>query len=350
MEKCIARGIDGPIEAGTVADAIARSRRIRADALARASGSDYEAARLVGEEVARERQLRAEEARGGATAVLRELSRSQSIPAPQPQTHKLLGVAGDVAAMGEHFVRKAAETVLDVAEPRPEAASWTFPGTTAPGTTVRFAEGIHTMSWGSVRSMRTFPEDVTICGAGMDRTLVRLADELDPNVAVLNLTFRDLTIDCGDNYLTDLRSTEPVTIRMERCRVTGFDMGAGGSVMLAARTAAFHATDCRFEAGFGRTDPGCGNVFRVESLVARLERCTFVGPFRSVFTGAAGETIVFAGCTFERGALSDPAVLDAPPYGIRFESCAVVNPLAKDERPTKRPLSALNPAWPSKTR
>jgi len=110
-----------------------------------------------------------------------------------------------------------------------------------------------------------------------------LLDELSTNSEVRSLTFRDLTVDCSDNYLTDLRSGNPATIRFENVRVVGFDMGAGGSVMLAARRAAFFASGCRFEAGYGRS-PGSGNLFRVRSgLLARIEDSVFVGPFRSVF-------------------------------------------------------------------
>ena len=178
----------------------------------------------------------------------------------------------------------------------------------------------------------------------MDDTLVKI-DEISTRDEIHSLTFRDCTVDCGDDYLTDLRSKNPVTIRMIRCRVIRFDMGAGGSVMLAARSAAFYASDCRFEAGFGRS-PGSGNLFRVRSgLLVRIEDSVFVGPFSSVYDTNRAATYVFERCRFEQQKIP----LENPPTGVRFLDCTATPPPAKRTR-KKKPLSDLNPRWTIKKR
>jgi hypothetical protein len=183
-----------------------------------------------------------------------------------------------------------------------------------------------------------FPKDLVIEGRGMDVTLVTI-DEISTRDEIHSLTFRDCTVDCGNDYLTDLRRDSPATIRMIRCRVVRFDMGAGGSVMLAARSAAFYASNCRFEAGFGRS-PGSGNLFRVRSgLLVRIEDSTFVGPFRSVYDINRSATYVFERCRFEQQRVP----LDKPPAGVRFIDCTSTPPPTMRSKP--KPLTEINPDW-----
>lgn len=110
--------------------------------------------------------------------------------------------------------------------------------------------------------------------------------------------------------------------------------------MLAARSAAFYASNCRFEAGFGRS-PGSGNLFRVrQGLLVRIEDSTFVGPFRSVYDRDSAATYVFERCRFER----QQVPLDQPPAGVRFIDCTSTPPPAEQPRKTK-PLTDINPDW-----
>ena len=83
------------------------------------------------------------------------------------------------------------------------------------GTTLSFGPGVS--EWKSSDLRSTFPKDLVIEGRGMDTTLVKL-DEISTRAEVHSLTFRDCTIDCGNDYFTDLRTQNPVTIRMIRCR------------------------------------------------------------------------------------------------------------------------------------
>ena len=178
----------------------------------------------------------------------------------------------------------------------------------------------------------------------MDETLVRL-EEISTRDEVQRLTFRDLTIDCGNDSFTDMRHDKPVTIRLERCRVVGFDSGAGGSVMLAARTAAFYATDCRIEAGYGRHADG--NLFRVgRGLQVRMENCVFVGPFNSILESNQRATYHFERCDFDDMSVFVKRSVEHPPQGARFVDCAF-RYLPDDYRPTGelRSLSEINPAW-----
>lgn len=209
------------------------------------------------------------------------------------------------------------------------------------GTTLRFDPGMGTWRSRYLESVpdQKFPKDLVIEGSGMDATLVTI-ETISTRDEIHSLTFRDCTIDCGNNALTDLRSRNPVTIRMIRCRVIRFDNGAGGSLMLDARSAGFYASDCRFEDGFGRS-PGSGNLFRVGSgLLARIEDCTFVGPFNSVYDTDNAATYVFERCRFEQ----QKVPLDKPPAGVRFIDCTSTPPPAERRRKT-RPLTDINPDW-----
>ncbi len=334
IEDRLAAITGGEINPARVADVASRSRARRARSLAAADNADQVAIRQVAEEILKERAFLADAARGGTMQMLRELG-NKSV--------RMFDLVGDRTAFAAHFERKETGPIVD-------GPSWKRADTLAHGTTLRFPAGQHTWSVRSFRSAKTFPRDLVVEGAGMNTTLVRL-DELDVSADVTNLTFRDCTIDCGDDYFTDLHSDAPITLRLERCRVIGFDMGAGGSVMLSANTAAFFATDCRFEAGYGRTRPGFGNLFRVrDGLLVRCGNCVFRGPFRSVFDTDSAATYVFSACRFERMNSRFAGQFAAAPAGVRFESCTATEPLDSRKSLENRPLSDFNPAWPSKPR
>lgn len=292
--------------------------KIRADSAARSRWADREAVEAVRASILKDAELAADAARGGTIAVLRNLASSGGT---------MLDTAGSSEAMAKHFQRSSTGPEIAAADLKSDT-----PLTN--GTTVRFGPGFHRMAVSRIGTGATaFPEDLVVVGDGMDRTIVRF-DEFSARSVVRNMTFRDMTIDCGDDYLFDLRN-EPATIRMERCRIIRFDMGAGGSVMLAAPSAAFFASDCRFEAGFGRS-PGSGNLFRATELIARLERCAIVGPFSSVFERGPANTTVFAQCEFRRMPADFEGLLTTPPGGVRFDACTVADPLAAGDRGVAR--------------
>ena len=102
--------------------------------------------------------------------------------------------------------------------------------------------------------------------------------------------------------------------------------------VLAVPSAAFFASDCRFEAGFG-SSPGSGNLFRTGALVARLERSVVAGPFSSVYESGAGKTTVFADSRFLRMSAGFERAFEAPPEGVRFERCTADAPLTTRDAP-----------------
>ena len=224
---------------------------------------------------------------------------------------------------------------------------WDPHGVLPDGATVEFGEGVHTWDAEGYQHRKSFPKDVLFRGAGLDLTLLRI-NEVSSRHEVKSLTFEDLTIDCQNNYFSDLRSTNPVTIRMTRCRVVGFDMAAGGSVMLAARSAAFYAEDCRFEAGFSRAGAGSGNLFRVrKGLLVRLDNCAIVGPFSSVFDANDAATYQFTSCTLSDMSTWRKPIFEKLPAGVRMESCSVTyaTPEVMEARKKPRKLTEINAAW-----
>lgn len=320
----------GSATADRIDEARKRAERIRTESLARAKNADSEAARFVSEEIRKERAFLADSARGGAMALINSLSGAGTHP---------YALVGSAEKFGELFRRYASGTAV-------AGSATTALRDLRDGATLTYGEGSFSLDVRGDRDPIPFPKDVTLRGAGMDKTLITL-NELSSHDTVTNLTFEDLTIDCGDNCLTDLRSENPITLHLVRCRVVGFDMGAGGSVMLEAERAAFWAEDCRFEAGYGRTEAGYGNVFRVrDGLLARLDRCVFVGPFRSVYETNAAATYVFAHCRFE--GVSEKSIRDTRD-GVRFEACLETLE-AVDAPKVRRHLGDLNPRWMDRNR
>jgi len=319
IEAALRQFLGEPPEARHTEIALERAARHREGLLRAAEQAEVTVARALAREIKEERAFLEDQARGGTMEMLRALRKSRVRP---------FALLEDPERFGAHFTRQTSG-------PSIVGTTWNSKDPLPDGATLSFPAGAHVFRSSALDHVDRFPKDLLICGAGMDATLVRL-DEIGTRSEIHSLTFRDLTIDCGNDYLTDLRRDEPVTLRLERCRVVRFDMGAGGSVMLAARVAAFYATDCRFEAGYGRS-PGSGNLFRTGSGLVRLEHCVIRGPFRSVYDRAA--SYVFDRCEF-RGT---PDYAKSPPDHVRFVECWF-GPAAKAER-KPRPLSDLNPGW-----
>ena len=312
--------------------AIRRAQQLRSQAESASLHAAQRAAHEAKVAVEKERRFLEDKARGGTMQMLRAL---ESAGTP------VFDLVSSPEDFEKHFVRH-------VDGPSPNERTWEPDAPLENGTHVLLAPGTHRWDVAGYLHRNAFPSDVLIEGAGMDKTLLIL-NELESRQEIKSLTFKDLTIDCSNNYFTDLRRNEPVTISMENVRVVGFDMGAGGSVMLAARTAAFYAKGCRFEAGYARTDAGSGNVFRVGSgLLARLENCAFIGPFRSVFDANRSATYVFSDCTFEEMLPRLAATFKAPPRGVRLEN-STWNFQSPDAigriRPVRRRLRDLNSNW-----
>jgi hypothetical protein len=278
----------------------------------------------------KERRFLEDQARGGTMAFLRKLARED--------VH-LAELVASPERFRAHFARRVEGPVLD-------GSTWDGAAILADGSTVVLPAGVHRWDAQTYQHRDSFPKDILFRGAGMDRTLL-VINEIATRQEIHSLTFEDLTIDCSNDYFSDLRRDSPVTIRMARCRVVGFDMGAGGSVMLAARTAAFLAEDCRFEAGFSRAPPGFGNLFRVRSgLLVRMERCAVVGPFCSVYDAGGKATYHFASCAFLEMEPRLKRAFEEPGQGVRLEGCTVSYTDTKHSERKRRPLKTINPTWP----
>jgi hypothetical protein len=191
-------------------------------------------------------------------------------------------------------------------------------GDLAPGVEILFGPGLHVLDPRRLRPTQEhgFPSDVTIRGLGMDRTLLRLSGELDLYGRIHRLAFRDLTIDTGDNYLFDHRRGA-ATLRLERVRIVGFDMGAGGSLAFGIQNGALlFATQCEFLGGYGRY-PGSGCLWRGSDFIARFEGCRFALVSLELAHLRNGR-VLFRSCTFDE-MRSDPQA--AAPQRARFEGC-----------------------------
>lgn len=211
------------------------------------------------------------------------------------------------------------------------------------GTELRFPAGVHKLDLRRA-TQASFPRCLSIRGAGMNRTLL-LVEELDSRTRIERVEFSDATL--STKYLFDLRS-ELATIVLERVRMVGFDVGAGGSCVFSTNGNTLVMRDSRVEGGYGR-NPGSGNLFdiRTRALLARFDRCTFSGleiPADGLY---AGSTVLFSQCTFV-DALDPEMTFTHPRPGLRFERCTQTF-AARDEngwqKVPKLDLNDLFPGW-----
>lgn len=210
------------------------------------------------------------------------------------------------------------------------------------------------------------PKDVEIEGAGMDRTLVVLRSPITL-LRESRLILRDVTLHCNDLCPVEL-SQPGGLVRIERCRIVGFDAGGLGSQLLRGGSAAVRVTDCRIERGFGsepgavamsfntsashRDDHGAREWTTNGPTVARFERTVFVGPFRSsrgadlpLLRFRRATAVQFAECEFIDMRAADRAVIADPPETIRLHECVVRESEAPRLGPERRDVAELNPDW-----
>lgn len=288
--------------------------------------------KLAREQTAREEAL-ADARTGGVFALLERLDEGGAGP--------VLELVRDDVAFEQLFQRDAPERVVDGAS----AAASREP--VADGTTLAFPAGVFRLVdfTGNWSSGRTFPRDVTVTGAGMNATLLVLGSDLSSRAKLRNLRFRDCTLHTDDNYAFDVR-VDGTVVRLDRVRVSGFDMGAGASCAFGTDTLALHAVDSVFAGGYGR-NPGSGRLFdvRTDGLVARFDRCTIEGV--SLGSVRSGGTLVMTACTL-RDMLDDPEALAASHAGVLLDQCSVQlfqGDHAAREEALGRDMNDLFPGW-----
>lgn len=301
----------------------------------KAKQARFAAIRGISERV-QEEERRATEARrvedvsrGGTMALLAGLKRDWQPP---------WDLVSSTERYGKLFERTARGPSLDGAS----ADLWDRP---ADGSVLQYPAGRFEFATSQMGNWREFPADLVVQGQGMDATLLVLYSSLELKAEVRSLTFRDVTIHANNHHLVQSRA-EAMTLRMERCRIVGFDMGAGGSSMLAGSVAALHATDCRIEAGYGGA-PGSGNLFDVRgAFLARLERCVVRGPLSSVYYQWTGAAQLFRECQFLDLQESLRSHVENPGGMARFEDCTFAFLEGDYVKPkeSKDPVE-INPAW-----
>ncbi len=214
------------------------------------------------------------------------------------------------------------------------------------GLTIVFGSGRHSLDEKRLRGTdrRSLPSDVSIVGAGMDATLLTL-NNISVAGNVERFSLRDLTIDCENDGLFDLRRGN-ATLDLLRVRILRFDAGHGGADIFTGDGVMLRATACEFLGGFGRS-PGGGNLFSVHSthrIYARFENCAFdllrLGHSASLLNSK--NDLRFVGCRFDRLSQSHYDQLPA----AWFSSCNFGEMLPSFSDPgLARDLAELFPGW-----
>ncbi|HUR26829.1 MAG TPA: hypothetical protein VM509_01475, partial [Planctomycetota bacterium] len=185
----------------------------------------------------REEQLAEDARRGGAFALLEGMAKGGT-----PVT----ALVSDAEQFEALFARGTPEITV-----RAESLGPDLTKHLESGKTYEYGVGVHELEI-DLRG-KDLPSDVTIAGAGMNRTLLVLKDDIFAASSLRRFSIRDCTVFTNNNYLFDQRGG-PATILLERITVLGFDMGAGGSCALgfAGSTGlVLLARDCRFLGGYG---------------------------------------------------------------------------------------------------
>lgn len=189
------------------------------------------------------------------------------------------------------------------------------------GMILSFGPGVHELAERRLRdeSGLNLPSDVTLLGAGINGTLLKLSD-ISIRGDVERLTLRDMTIDCDNDGLFDLRSGG-LTLDMQRVRIVRFDAGHGGADIFAPRGGLFlRLDDCEILGGYGRS-PGNGDLFDVGKgpVLGRFRNCQ-IELLGLRFPSAT--QLVFESCSFD---LLRPGALDSP--ALSLMNCSFGNEL-----------------------
>jgi hypothetical protein len=281
-----------------------------------------------------------------------EMGRSAAKERSEKETRAAAVASGDAFAMlkqvggDEPEVRELMRTPARFAELfRPQVGGATVDGRSIEGkklddgSVITFPAGVFAVS--DFSTTRTpSPTDITVRGAGMDATLLVIAQGLSPRDGMARFAIEDCTV-FAQSGITDVRG-EPTVLALRRVRVVGFDCGTGSSVVFYTHMAAVLAQDCRFEGGYGRSPiHGC-LINGQQPMLARFEGCVFA---RMALDYASEPTIVFANCS-----MTD--LLRPLPRGPVYENCrSQVNELAQRSEwealraSLTRDLNDLFPQW-----
>jgi hypothetical protein len=209
------------------------------------------------------------------------------------------------------------------------------------GAVIQFPAGDHGLNGRDLR-LSADVACITIAGAGMDRTLLRL-QSLSATGKLDRLELRDLTLYSACDAI-DLRGTG--VWRAERVRFIGFDCGAGGCGVFDLTTGGLlELVSCRIEGGYGR-NPGDGCLFdaRGSVLLARFEDCAFDGLRIGWRQWGSNATVVFERCRMTN--LLDGAMpVERDDDGLVVRSTSIELRPQDAGRLEKRDLAELFPAW-----
>lgn len=298
----------------------------------RVSSLPNDIARELGQREQRNLEARADFTDRGPLALLANLAGGGAGP--------LEDLVASDAACEALFPRTATAAKVVVSKPGEIAAAL------APGVRIELPAGVFELG-NLLAAVDEFPREVTLAGAGIDATLIVLTEPLGARGALEDFALAGCTLLTRSNQLFD--QAHPATLSLDGVRVCGFDNGANrGGTLVFKRGLALRARNCAFEGGYGSV-PGSGSLFALPNaaLIARFDNCSFALQSAGIGRLIRGVTLRYERCRFER-IVDDPAREAEHLRGVRLVECSLERLEPGAQRPPRRTLDALFPAWESR--
>ncbi len=286
-------------------------------------------ARELTEREQRNLEARAELQTGGPLAMLRNLSGGGG--------GALVDLVANRQSMAVLFERKLTPSRASASTSAEVRAAL------APGVTIQLPAGSY--AFGNLLDLEpVFPPEVSLVGAGRDRTLLVFDEPLGSRGPLEAFRLAHCTVLVRGKQL--FRQDFAATVELDDVRVIGFDNGVQAGALLDFRGGvALSARSCAFLGGYGEL-PGGAIAFASPNtaFLAHFEACEFDLHSLGLSRLLRGVSVTFLDCTLSR--IFDNPIKETESWlGVRFEGGSLqrIAPSARPKAP--RAIDELFPGW-----
>lgn len=287
-------------------------------------------ARELGEREQRNLEARADLETGGPLAMLKNLAGGGG--------GALVDLVASREALAALFVRTQPTTRVTASTSAEVRAAL------APGATIQLPAGAY--AFGNLLDLEpAFPPEVSLVGAGRERTLIVLDAPLASRGPLEDFRLAHCTVLVRGKQL--FRQEFAATVELDDVRVIGFDNGVqSGAALLEFRGGvALSARSCAFLGGYGELPGGAIALATPNTaLLAHFEACEFDLHSLGLSRLARGVSVTFLDCTLSR--IFDSPIKETESWlGVRFEGGSLQRIPASARPKSPRAVEELFPGW-----